>query len=256
MKICAFLLALIGALAARTQSSISTPTFVVASIRELQPSQSQSIKEADIQYKGGNLYMRGTTLSYALEWAYDIRRFQIDGPQWIFWRSANDQPRFDIIAKADPATTKQQARLMLQALLTERFDLKMRYEDRGTNGFELHDDSHGLKVERIEPNEEPSVVSFDRQIGEGGKGKYKNMSVEEFIEDLSLTLHSPVIDKTSLGKQLFNGSFAFEYQRGIDNPVDAYIAALDKDMGLSLSKAKVTIHVLVLDHVLRNPINN
>ena len=52
------------------------------------------------------------------------KAFQIDGPGWILTE------RYDIQAKAPDNTQKDQIPLMLQALLTERFQLKLHRESR------------------------------------------------------------------------------------------------------------------------------
>src|SRR5450432_1081407 len=54
--------------------------------------------------------------------AYDVKSFQIVGPAWL------DTERFDITAVMPPETTKEQFRVMLQNLLSERFKLTVHRE--------------------------------------------------------------------------------------------------------------------------------
>jgi len=49
--------------------------------------------------------------------AYDIRPFQLVGPDWL------GAQRFDIVATLSAGATQEQVPHMLQALLTERFKL-------------------------------------------------------------------------------------------------------------------------------------
>ncbi len=56
--------------------------------------------------------------------AYLVKTYQIDGPSWIRIE------RYDIVAKAPDDTPRDQIPLMLQALLMERFQLKLHREQR------------------------------------------------------------------------------------------------------------------------------
>src|SRR5689334_7829109 len=51
----------------------------------------------------GRFRMEDVPLRYILEWAYDLKDYQVDGPRWII---ADD--RFDIVAKASgPASDEE-----------------------------------------------------------------------------------------------------------------------------------------------------
>jgi uncharacterized protein (TIGR03435 family) len=246
MKVSALLLTLIG--------SLSAQTFDVVSVKEItDPATLQSIKSADIKYSPGNLYMRGTTLAYAIEWAFDIQRYQIDGPEWMYWRSSNDQPRFVIFAKTDPGTTKAQARVMAQAALAERFGLKVHWEDRQKPGYMLRDDPKGLKVEFIEPTDEMPGMTFDKATG---KLQYKNMNVAEMCGDIALTVGEPVVDGTTLGKRMYNATSIIHYEPGAGELLGALFGAMKRDMGIVASREKVPVKTLVVDQVNRKPSAN
>ena len=55
----------------------------------------------------------------------------VDGPDWV------NSTRYDIVAKADGSTSPEQLRLMQQTLLRERFNLSLRRERRGVQGYSL-----------------------------------------------------------------------------------------------------------------------
>ena len=59
------------------------------------------------------------TLSSAIQWAYDVRDYQVSGPAWI------RDSRYDISAKAAGPADEKQMRTMLQGLLAERFKLTL-----------------------------------------------------------------------------------------------------------------------------------
>src|SRR5207253_11401458 len=66
----------------------------------------------------------------------------VGGPSWI------EYDRFDIAAKAPQGTSQQDLRLMLQALLADRFQLKLHNDTREVDGgfvLSLGSGKHKLK---------------------------------------------------------------------------------------------------------------
>jgi hypothetical protein len=61
----------------------------------------------------GRIHYPRTNLTDLLAEAYDIPRFQVQGPNWL------DEERFDIDATMPPETTKAQFHVMLQNLIVE-----------------------------------------------------------------------------------------------------------------------------------------
>jgi uncharacterized protein (TIGR03435 family) len=59
-----------------------------------------------------------------LDKAYDLKRDRISGPDWM------SSERYTINAKIPPGTTPEQFRLMLQKLLTERFQMTVHRESK------------------------------------------------------------------------------------------------------------------------------
>jgi uncharacterized protein (TIGR03435 family) len=64
--------------------------------------------------------------------AYGVQPYQVlGGPSWV------GSDRFDVTAKAPEGTTPEQANLMLQSLLADRFKLKVHKESRQSDVFRL-----------------------------------------------------------------------------------------------------------------------
>src|SRR5215471_991639 len=61
------------------------------------------------------------TLGEFIQMAYDVRRYQIDAPDWVINNASSD--RYDIVAKSSAPATEPQLRGMLAPLLAERFHL-------------------------------------------------------------------------------------------------------------------------------------
>jgi uncharacterized protein (TIGR03435 family) len=247
MKQILLLLAFVGALSAQT--------FEVSSVREITDFTTlQSIKSGDITYKGGNLYMKGVTLGYAVQWAFDIQNYQLDATKfdWINWRPANNQPRYEIVAKADPSTPIKTARLMALNMLVERFGLKYHTETQQKPGWTLQEDAHGLKIERIAPTDTNPHFGYDRKTF---KASFTNMNIEELCGDIALTIREPVVNGTSLGTQTFNASTTVQWDTP-DEMTSALFAGLKHDIGLVAVRGKVPVNAVVVDFINQHPTDN
>jgi len=77
--------------------------------------------------------------------AYDVKGYQVTGPTWI------KTERFDIVAKMPAGSTKEQVPQMLQALLAERFKMKMHRESKEESTYALVVAKGGLKIKESAP---------------------------------------------------------------------------------------------------------
>src|SRR5258707_10078127 len=110
-------LALFLFVAATVLSAAQTPAqqaFDVASIRPSQP----GTQGANMNTAPGRLTVHNTALMGLIRFAYNVDPIQISGaPGWF------RTERYDILAKADAPVGDDKIKLMLQALLAERFKL-------------------------------------------------------------------------------------------------------------------------------------
>jgi uncharacterized protein (TIGR03435 family) len=93
------------------------PGFEVASIKPSPPGPNNTITRFD---PGGRFTAAGAPLKALMQAAYGVKDFQISGgPGWI------NSERYDVIAKpaAGANPSQEQLKPMIQALLTERFQL-------------------------------------------------------------------------------------------------------------------------------------
>jgi uncharacterized protein (TIGR03435 family) len=113
--------AAVGALHAQQQKS----AFEVASVKRARPLPPRTFSVPNNTWPGGRFTSSYSRLSDLIEFAYDIRDLQLTGgPSWV----RND--RFDIVASAGREVSRDDVRLMLQALLADRFRLVLRKEQR------------------------------------------------------------------------------------------------------------------------------
>jgi len=131
-------LALMFLLAQFSPSQSTLPSFEAASIKPSSPDSQLKIDFAP----GGRLIVSHATLRFLIKIAYDTSDDQLSGgPGWI------NSTRFDIEAKpSTPTSGNLQIRLRLQRLLAERFQLRMRKEQKPMPIFALVTAKNGPKM--------------------------------------------------------------------------------------------------------------
>jgi uncharacterized protein (TIGR03435 family) len=195
-----------------------------------------------------------------MQQAYGIRDFQIvGGPAWL------GTERYDITAKPEDAANQEQVKLMVQALLADRFKLEFHRETKELPTYALVVGKGGPKLKKYVETDGDSSGS-----GGGGRGGMMRMMgrghfeangvpVSALANQLAQALGRSVIDKTEL-----TGNYDFkldwtpdENQPGIgpagDNhapaPADgaSIFAAVQEQLGLKLEGSKGPVEILIVD---------
>jgi uncharacterized protein (TIGR03435 family) len=207
------------------------------------------------------------TLKMLIKIAYRVKDSQISGgPGWI------DSDRYDIAARpAENNLSADRSRLMLQALLEERFRLALRREKRTIPVYALIASSGGLQLPKsthtscVElpagspptpsaPGQAPSIPCGGLVTGPnllvGG-----NISMSEFVDVLGNMLDRPVVDKTGFTGTFtvrldFNseGIFGRHDNSNPDLSRPSIFTAIQEQLGLKLEAQRSSAEVLVIDH--------
>jgi uncharacterized protein (TIGR03435 family) len=205
---------------------------------------------------GGKFVLTGVNLRLLISLAYDVRDFQITGgPGW----AATD--RFDVEAKVDGATERlsmEAARPMLQKLMEDRFQLKVRRDSKEMPIYGLGIAKGGSKLKPNVDKPGPRIM-MGRGVMSGDK-----VAMNMLVQQLSQLTGRVVVDKTELkGDYDFKLEFTPEAgQGGLIGPPppprpDAPAAdpnsvsiftALQEQLGLKLDSQKGPVDVLVIDH--------
>jgi uncharacterized protein (TIGR03435 family) len=178
-------------------------TFDAASVK---PSKPGDTRGSTFQFTpGGGLSITNSTLRDIIETAYSVRDFQILGePGWL------NSERYDISARSalDAAQTGPgnspngvaDTRLRLQALLAQRFQLKIHREMRDVPIYALAVGKSGSKLIESEPTVSiPSTAGIRAGCGQitGTMASMANLAVY-----LERQLRRSVVDHTGLGWQV------------------------------------------------------
>ena len=184
--------------------------------------------------------------------AYKVKRYQIIGlPSW----GSSGRDFYDLHAKVpdDPTPTVDEARLMLQSVLTERFQLRIHHETRELPVYALVAGKNGVKVL---PNQAPC----GKPRNGGAATQASKIDAEYhyswafFAQVLATNTDRPVIDETGLDGTDYctvdgqSPTLAIQLELGRGSSV--FTAVADK-WGMRLEPKKAQVDVIVIESVMR-----
>jgi uncharacterized protein (TIGR03435 family) len=234
---------------------------------------------------GGQVDIKGLTLKtlIALAWHLDpgTNYMIVGAPKFL------DSSRFDITArppaiggpKSAAPLDVDELRVLLQALLKDRFKLATHMEDRTVPAYSLV--AAKPKLKRADPQnptrwkEGPGPDGKDPRLTNPMLSRlvtFQNVTIAQFAETLSWIgsgVPGPVLDDTGLnGAWDFTLSFSSAGllrrptdggdvgQTEVPNGAVSIFKAIDKQLGLKLEMHKRPIPVLVIDHIEQEPTDN
>jgi uncharacterized protein (TIGR03435 family) len=231
------LLALLGFI------TVAAQTFEVASVK---PNKSGR-NPGSTSRSGGQMVFENTSLRECIAIAYGIaadREYALVGPAWI------GSERYDVVAKVPAETPREQVLRMLQALLADRFQLRLHPEKKELRVYALTAARTGAKLKAVPVHDGSFTFGPGHLAGKG-------LSMAEFADKLSrpfFGLGAPVMDSTGLA-----GVFDFTLEWAPDNiqaDGPSIFAAIPEQLGLKLEASRRLVEVLVIDHVERVPTEN
>ena len=173
--------------------------------------------------RDGRYVYRDATLLNLIEWAYDVKEDDVaGGPSWL------DTDIFDVIAKVPEGTTPATAKLMMQALLAERFGLVARNEKRpmpryvptvGKGGSKLKPaakaEDSGCKQQLVGVQPGQPIAIGPGQAVPNMKAVCHNLTSQQIAENLHQLAGGPI--NTYLPREVFDstgleGKWDFEFE--------------------------------------------
>ena len=205
----------------------------------------------------GRITFINASLRNLIRVAYNLELYQLEAPGWL------ESARFDVIATLHPGSTRDEANLMLQNLLADRFQLKLHRETRELAVYALLVAQGGAKLKRSDDPNAPSAVARGRgTIGVAGPRKrfeFDARSMAQFANTLANEVDRPVIDRTGLtGQYDIRLDFAPPKTTALSpdpQTVDLF-TALTEQLGLKLEPSRGPVVLLVVDSVSKQPTEN
>ncbi len=176
---------------------------------------------------------------------------------------------FDIAAKAPQSTSPEDLKLMLQALLADRFKLVVHMDSRPMSVFVLSLGKGKPKLKESDGKGEPGCQGQPQKPAQSptpGEIPYqvvacRNMTMEQFTQRMGMAgayVTNPAVDQTGLKgawdfdiKWTGRGQLAAAGSSGI-----TFFDAVDKQLGLKLEPQRIPMPVLVVDGVNQKPTDN
>ena len=260
------------------RQAASEPAFEVATVRSNTSGNTGWMLQPQ---PGGRLTGTNVPAAALIRFAYDLPDFQIiGGPSWLA------SSRYDIAAKADGDPHIDQKRLMLRAVLAERFKLTAHTETRELPIYALvmaRDDGRpGPRLRRTEADCVRDAVALDNWAGIGAstgtprcgffgfapgtdlpKGRgglaFRGLTLAAFAKRLVPMVRRSVSDQTGL-TGYFDGDFDFVAELpppppppGLPSPFnDPFVSVftvLPEQLGLKLEARRGPVDVLVIDRI-------
>lgn len=233
----------------RAQAVAAQYRFDVSTVRTTNPDAGNA---SSVSLDSQRLTARNVTLARLISLAYGLSDDQISGgPSWI------SSGRFDITAKADtpidprlsPVAARQIEKEMMQRLLEERFQLKIRHQTKGIPGYLLTVIKTGAKGMQRDDSDKPGMSIDDEKL------RATAITMDQLADALSQgVLHRPVTNATSLtGKfdlQLTWDRRTDRYEGGADAPSDlgpSIFVSLQQQLGLKLEQRKTDADAIVIE---------
>ncbi len=274
--------------------ALTQPTFEVASLKPLQPPTAANsmaalmmAKSQDRMYDShprgwlpiqkARLSLKNRSLAGLIASAFRLRLSEVSGPTWI------TEDRYDVEATFPADTPHTAVNDMLRTLLEERFGLKTHSDEKEESGYALVETKDGVKPTQATRSTEEEVAAMSEEDRRAELEKMR-MAMQKRMEEmkkeaaangagsgfstntwqgsttlagladwLASILGRPVVDATGLQG---NYDFTIDIRRfGDDTEEYATGQALAK-LGLKLVARKITVALVMIDHVDRTPKSN
>jgi uncharacterized protein (TIGR03435 family) len=230
------------------------PSFEVASVKAMLVDEPNS--DFVPRRSGDRITMHNAALGTIIAWA-----FRLTNAEYQLVAAPTEKhlwDDYDIQALAPGSPNDDDLRMMFQTLLEDRFQLRVHWEKRELEAYDLVVAKGGSKLVAA-----PSR-SVKPSVGFGGSsswaefrsdGKHlvgKSASVEEMVVVLTTQMRAPVRNRTNIA-----GTYDFDvaFSTGVDGSDKPVLATAIHDLGLNLVKSKGTFEVLVIDHLQKHTSN-
>jgi uncharacterized protein (TIGR03435 family) len=241
-------IAMFAAGAVSAQTADARPAFEAAFIRANTTGSGSSSSNGT----KGQIVMVNQSLRRLVERAYNVKPFQVMGPDWM------ENVHFDVTAKYPEDTKTSERPAMLRTLLEDRFKLATHSESKQLPGYALVIAKGGLKIKPVDPGPGGTNSQGENNLE---TLKVTSIALAELADFLARRLGSTVIDNTGeTGRYTFEIHWVLDDSNGgaVDRGAGEFAAIQDaiSTLGLHLQATKVPVEVIVVDHVERTPTEN
>jgi uncharacterized protein (TIGR03435 family) len=192
------------------------------------------------------------SLDNLITYAYDVKRYQLFSvPSWADSNNLGGD-RYDVSAKAegDGTLTQEQAKVMLQNLLAERFHLRFHRDMREMPVYALVLDKNGHKLKQAAAD-----AQIMMRFSGGPKGAEMTVTAGTMAQLVNQFSNANGVDRPVLDRTGLSGSYDFKLTwspklgaTGDDSEAVSIFTALPEQLGLRLEPQRAPIATLVIDN--------
>jgi uncharacterized protein (TIGR03435 family) len=252
-------------LPAQQTAAPTTPRFDVVSIRAVPPNAPPVMTDPDSTaiLPGGQYADSRALLHSMIAFAYNVTSWrQVVGlPNWaesqFFAVAAKPAEGFPALP---PGESREQVRLMVRAMLADRFHLQLHTDTRKEPIYNLEVAKGGIKIKEVDPPVRPAKEGHVRAAygDDGGRMIGNKSTMAGMVDNLTVMLQRTVIDQTGL-----KGYYDFDVRWSApDAPARAatgfgaegialVFSMLPEKFGLRLTSATGPVEYWVVDHIKR-----
>ena len=259
LRTCALALTMLlvpGVALAEDSKSAASPAFELADVHVSPHSNNPFMRGGTL--RGEQYIVRQATMVDLIAAAYGIENDNVlGGPSWL------DTDRYDIAAKAPRGTSPDDTKLMLRALLADRFRLVLHPGTKPLPSYVLRVSKEGLKIKEADQGESRNLEEHHTPTNlPPGVPAYYSITCRAMpIKDLAGILHDfataylpkPVVDATGL-----TGGYDFELKwtwRPVPDGLTIF-EAVKKQLGLNLELENYPTPVVMVDSANEKPTPN
>jgi uncharacterized protein (TIGR03435 family) len=231
-------------------SQSETPAFEVASVKRvvLPPGMfAFTSGPANPQTSGNRVAFSYVNLRALVMFSYGVTDKQISIPKEV--TIPNEIYDIAAVAPGEAAPGTDQIRLMVQKLLAERFQMKLRRETAEVSVYNLMLGKTGSKLKVSSPETKSGIINKNVVDDSTREARFRfelsHEPVSELVRVLSLAItDGPVLDKTGL-----TGAYDFTLEFARDPFGASAKAAVQEQLGLRLESAREMMDKLLIESV-------
>jgi uncharacterized protein (TIGR03435 family) len=233
----------------------ATPAFEVATIKPSDPHSQGQI----VTLRGAEVITTNATVRDLINLAYWLHPKQVTGgPPWM------ESDKYDMAGKPDAPgqPNVDQMKMMIQKLLTDRFQLKFHFEKRDLPAYAVGIVKSGAKITRSQDDPKGLPGFYFGRTASGTTLTFRNSPMSQVTAILQNFLDKPVVDQSGLSEKYdFTVAFTLDAAQAVrlggpptatpDNPDAApdVFTAFQQQLGLKLESTKAPVEVMVIDKV-------
>jgi uncharacterized protein (TIGR03435 family) len=258
------ILVLAASVSAQPPAPPAVSSFDVVSIHLVPPNTPPTMRSQDFTpvLPGGQYIHSRAELFEMISFAYQVQNYaQLVGlPNWAKNQSYSVSAKpADGFPALPPSENREQVRLMMRAMLADRFHLQIHTETRQEPILNLATGNGGMKIKEVDPPVPPdSEGHVNAAVGDtGGRMIARKATMAGLAGVLAMFLKRPVVDQTGLkGYYDFDVRWSAEAPQG-QPPTPGLgtegegllISNLQSQFGLRLTKALGPVEYWVVDQV-------